>query len=312
MEQIDENVADVINESKDDFYDEYYYLKPDSEKSGWEKFCDGCKSFANWCKDNWEYICAAVVAVIVVVAIVVACVVTFGGAAVLLAAAVGAIVSFAGQLISDIITFVRTGEWNGSIQGYLGAILGGIAGGCVLLLTGGNAIIASSVEAAISTLFSESVDALRGSEKRPIWEILLDTTISAGISALFCKGFDKLSGKISKLFSSKIPALKRLTGRGSYGACFKGAITRLKRGSYKKFGVKSIRNGVVDGLFGGTVGTIFSGSGLSDWMSGGISSGIQWIFKRDTDIPSDGFLVKMPEIEPIPELDLLPLTFQLQ
>ena len=39
---------DVVNtltiiESKDDFYDEYYYMKPECEKSRWEKFKDGCK-----------------------------------------------------------------------------------------------------------------------------------------------------------------------------------------------------------------------------------------------------------------------------
>ena len=41
--KIDEDVADVVNQNKDDFYSKYTYLKPDSEKSGWEKFCDGCK-----------------------------------------------------------------------------------------------------------------------------------------------------------------------------------------------------------------------------------------------------------------------------
>lgn len=35
---IDENVADLINKQKDDFYEDYYYLKPECEKNGWEKF----------------------------------------------------------------------------------------------------------------------------------------------------------------------------------------------------------------------------------------------------------------------------------
>jgi len=34
-------VAQLINERKENFYKEYYYLKPENEKSGWEKFKDG-------------------------------------------------------------------------------------------------------------------------------------------------------------------------------------------------------------------------------------------------------------------------------
>jgi len=29
--------AELINKRKENFYKEYYYLKPESEKSGWEK-----------------------------------------------------------------------------------------------------------------------------------------------------------------------------------------------------------------------------------------------------------------------------------
>ena len=56
VDKIDSNVADMINESKDDFYDQYDYLKPECEKSGWEKFCDGCESFVDWCTDTWQLI----------------------------------------------------------------------------------------------------------------------------------------------------------------------------------------------------------------------------------------------------------------
>lgn len=37
---IDSNVADIINQSKDDFYNTYDYLKPNCEKSTWEKIKD--------------------------------------------------------------------------------------------------------------------------------------------------------------------------------------------------------------------------------------------------------------------------------
>ena len=47
--RIDEDVADKVNQGKEDFYDKYSYLKPDCEKSRWEKFKEGCKKVAEWC-----------------------------------------------------------------------------------------------------------------------------------------------------------------------------------------------------------------------------------------------------------------------
>ena len=35
--RIDGDAADAINQSKNDFYDKYEYLKPDIEKTGWKK-----------------------------------------------------------------------------------------------------------------------------------------------------------------------------------------------------------------------------------------------------------------------------------
>lgn len=52
--RIDSEVANAINKSKENFYDEYNYLKPECEKSGWEKFKDDCKKFREWCEENWN------------------------------------------------------------------------------------------------------------------------------------------------------------------------------------------------------------------------------------------------------------------
>lgn len=52
--RIDSEVANAINKSKENFYDEYNYLKPECEKSGWEKFKDDCKRFREWCEENWN------------------------------------------------------------------------------------------------------------------------------------------------------------------------------------------------------------------------------------------------------------------
>jgi len=59
-------VAQLINERKENFYKEYYYLKPENEKSGWEKFKDGFKSAAEWCKENWKSIVKIVAAAVII------------------------------------------------------------------------------------------------------------------------------------------------------------------------------------------------------------------------------------------------------
>ncbi|MEE0061345.1 MAG: polymorphic toxin-type HINT domain-containing protein [Acutalibacteraceae bacterium] len=110
--KIDDNVADVVNKNKEDFYNKYYYLKPECEKSGWEKFCDGCKKVGQWCKDNWKSIVKIIVAVVIIVALGVASVLTGGALAVILAGA------FWGAL--------------------MGGLLGGVMGGITSVISGGS------------------------------------------------------------------------------------------------------------------------------------------------------------------------------
>ena len=50
--RIDSDVAEIIKKRKDDFYDKYSYLKPECEKNGWEKICDGLDSASAWCKKH--------------------------------------------------------------------------------------------------------------------------------------------------------------------------------------------------------------------------------------------------------------------
>ena len=63
--RIDGDAADAINKSKDDFYDEYYYLKPECEKSGWEKFKDGCKKIGEWCKEHWKELVIGAICIVI-------------------------------------------------------------------------------------------------------------------------------------------------------------------------------------------------------------------------------------------------------
>lgn len=263
--RIDGEVADIVNQRKNDFYNRYSYLKPENEKNVWDHICDGLKAANEWCKENWGEICNIVLAIIVAVAIVAACVATFGATAVLLAAAVGAIIGLASQLTSDVVGFLVTGEWKGSWQNYLGALLGGVVGGALSLVPGGS-VAACAVDSAISTLFSESLEGITGGEKRSMSEIWLDTALSGGTAAVMGKISDKISGEICKDISKEIPALRRLSGKGSYGASFKMVITKLKNGTIKKFTMKSVRNGVADSLTGSVVEGLLAGLGVEDLM----------------------------------------------
>ena len=61
--RIDGEVADMVNRTKEIFYDEYSYLRPEFEKSGWEKFCDGLQSAWKWCKERWKEVFSLLTAV---------------------------------------------------------------------------------------------------------------------------------------------------------------------------------------------------------------------------------------------------------
>ncbi len=95
-----------IERAKEDFYTKYYYLKPECEKSGWEKFCDGLKKVCDWCAEHWKLL-----ATIAIVAIAIA---------VLFIPGIGPIIS---------------GACWGAI---FGALLGGLSGGIESVANGGS------------------------------------------------------------------------------------------------------------------------------------------------------------------------------
>lgn len=86
-------------------------------------------------------------------------------------------------------------------------------------------------------------------------------------SGFFSVALSKITGKLSKTLSKKIPVFKRLSGINSYDASFKMVITKLKQGSIKKFHYKTIRNGVISGLPGDALENIASGffDGIKEW-----------------------------------------------
>ena len=164
--KIDGDVADAINQNKDDFYDKYYYLKPECEKSGWEKFCDGCKKVGQWCKDNWKSIVKIIVAVVIIVALGIASVLTGGALAVILAGAFwGALIGGAlGGIMGGITSALSGGSFlEGLADGMLsGTVTGAITGAACagIGLAGqafGNALNATSKIGACATKLGEAV-----------------------------------------------------------------------------------------------------------------------------------------------------------
>jgi len=123
----DNSAADAVSKAKEEFYKEYSYLKPECEKSGWEKFCDGLKKVGDWCKEHWKEIVLAIELIAAV-----ACLFIPGlqgiGVGILLGALKGAIT---GGLIGGITSLLSGGSFlEGFAQGALdGAIMGGALGG---------------------------------------------------------------------------------------------------------------------------------------------------------------------------------------
>ena len=69
--RIDGDAADAINQSKNDFYEKYEYLKPDCEKSWLEEKIDNA---CEWCKECWKELLiglSTLIALIAVVAVIV-------------------------------------------------------------------------------------------------------------------------------------------------------------------------------------------------------------------------------------------------
>ncbi len=123
----DNAAATAVTKAKDDFYKEYSYLKPECEKSGWEKFCDGLKKVGDWCKDHWKEIVLAIELIAAVVCLFIPGLQGIG-VGILLGALKGAIT---GGLIGGITSLLSGGSFlEGFAQGALdGAIMGGALGG---------------------------------------------------------------------------------------------------------------------------------------------------------------------------------------
>ena len=264
-ENTDCDVADIINERKDEFYEEYDYLKPDCEKDFWEMAAECLTSAAEWCKEHWDEIRLIVLAVVAVIVIVALTISTFGTAA-LLPMIVGAAVGVGGELIGDIASFILTGKWTGTWQDYVGAALGGLTSGALFLL--GGPTVSDAVGSMISTLFTESVDNITGKSDKSMSEILFDTAFSAATGVI--------GGKIGKKLG--IGNSNKSGVFDSYGSSYKRTLTGIKNGNIENFNSKSVRNGVIDGFVKKydlyDAGTFIQGR-ATEYIKGKINDGIK-------------------------------------
>ena len=128
--RIDDDVADKVNQNKDDFYDKYTHLKPECEKTFWEKVKEKAKKTWEWCKENWESIVKIVVAVVILVALGIAMVLTGGTLGIILAGAFwGALV---GGLISGLMGGITSMLNGGSfLEGFADGLLSGVISGAI-------------------------------------------------------------------------------------------------------------------------------------------------------------------------------------
>lgn len=63
--RIDSDTADAIRQNKNEFYKKYSYLKPECEKTEWEKFCETLNGVGEWCKKHWKEIVIGLACIVV-------------------------------------------------------------------------------------------------------------------------------------------------------------------------------------------------------------------------------------------------------
>ena len=190
--RIDSDVADIVKKRKDEFYDKYYYLKPDCEKNGWEKYVkDFVTSGVEFFKENWKIIVKIYVVVLLVAVSVVLLCTGVGG--VLAAMAWGAILGAAiGGLSGGIMSAVRGGSFlEGFVDGaFTGAIGGAIGGGVTSGLT---ALIGPATTLVGSILQGAAIGAVSGGVSNmavsAISIYLEKGTLSGSFNTILMSGF---------------------------------------------------------------------------------------------------------------------------
>ncbi len=253
VDRIDSNVADIVNQNKDDFYDKYHYLKPDCEKGwlekGWDDFKSGCSKAWEWCKEHWKLVVTIVLVIVAIVAIVLTAGAALGPlAAALIMACKGIIIGAAiGGLAGGTISALTGGSFlegfeDGAFSGAIsGAITGGMGSwmsgaGKVTLSLGKVILIGATAETGASLLGDIGDKYIKG-ENISWGEVAFNAGFSAILGGVFAAGGYGLAKKLPVL-------IKGLTkGNGSWAHVWTSQSTRsLKHGT--KVSLKTILKGI--------------------------------------------------------------------
>lgn len=256
----DNSVKEQMEKAKEEFYTKYSYLKPECEKNGLEKVCDGLKSAGSWLVDNIKEILVVGLAVLAVVAVVALAIATFGLGAVAIATVVGAAAGLASQLITDIVSGFVTGNFKvSSPLNYISSAVGGAIGGIIMLPTGGvagvsvfaskvfgNFALAATADVFVSTSLSEGTPMIFSKEKLSLGQWGSNVAVGTALSLVLAKGFDGFTTKFNKgLKNTGFKITERFAGSHSYRADYNRSIKRLihKNSSLKNITYRTYRNG---------------------------------------------------------------------
>ena len=231
---VDIKASSKIRERKETFYDSYYYLKPECEKTKkekrqdkraerWQNFKDFCGGVAEaiknivissfeWCKEHWKLIATAVMVVVAITIII-----GTGGTAlgpvmaVVLAAAKGLLIGASvGGLCGGVFNVVKTG----AITGGMGAWMSGWASGggqaALRSLSMGKKMLIGGIGDAGASVFGDLGDIFIKGEDMSIGEFAVNTVFS------FALGFiaTGVSNKVGQKLEIKIPGIN--SGQGSW------------------------------------------------------------------------------------------------
>ena len=186
-----------IERAKEDFYTKYYYLKPECEKSGWEKFCDGLKKVCDWCAEHWKLL-----ATIAIVAIAIAVLFIPGIGPIISGACWGAIFgALLGGLSGGIESMANGGSFlkgfeDGAFSGAIsGAIMGGaMAGLGVLGQVAGKGMNAAFKGMACLSKFGQAIKTTA-----VVTKVMSYSMMGFDLLALGDKAFGFAGGKIAAL-----------------------------------------------------------------------------------------------------------------
>ena len=214
--RIDDKVASLVRQRKDEFYSKYAYLTPVFEKSPWENICDGFASFGEWCKEHWKLIATAAIVLLALACLLVpglnALVAGLVIGKLLFAMAIGALIGAGiGGIVGGIVSAATGGSFFEGFENgaFSGAVAGLISGGMgfalsssgTVALTLGRTLLTGGVSASGSSLLSDLGNIVFRGDSMTLEEVLGNMLVSGVFGAAFAGLGYGISKSLSALFN---------------------------------------------------------------------------------------------------------------